>query len=411
MKNKVNEKKTISLFGVLCIVAVVAALLPVSCNYIMQGGIIDEWIGRVKEIAAGMTTRNISLFPTEDFLISTATTESVLKSNLWFVLPGLVYGLLGDIVLSYRIFMLLVQVGTALATLLFFRKVFDKDTQKVAIYFGLLLYMTSPYRIYICYDIADMTQAIIWMLLPLYAWAVAGILTGNKSIKEWLVAAVALAGIGYADAVFFVIFAGITFVAGLLKRKIWIFIPLFGGALLYGPGVYRMAKCLFTSQYDVLGIQTSLIMENGYRFGEFFTAYTWKPGHPGMGMGLLICLLTGIWLRFVKGDVQIQAGNKVLWASALIASVMALCYFPWDFVQRLGSWALRFVSLMETPALFWGIACSILSILGAQYAERISKNENKLIATAIPIIVMLFCIGGCIYQCNTLTYERLPMTL
>ena len=153
-----------------------------------------------------------------------------------------------------------------------------------------------------------------------------------------------------------------------------------------------------------------VIMENGYRFGEFFTFYTWKDGHPGMGLGILLCLLVGIWLKVVDNQSEEHKACKGFLLTGILLTIPALCYFPWDFIQRFGMWALKFVSLLETPGLFFGIAVACLCVPSARYVKRISLHENKLLAVAIPIIILLFCIGGCIYQCNTLTYNRIPIT-
>lgn len=390
MSSKTDIRMSAYLYRVLCVVAVVVAMLPITCNYIMQGGEIGNWINSVEGIATGVPVHSI-------------------QSNLWILMPGLLRRIFGNIVPVYRIWMLFIQVGTAIFAELLFRRVFEKEENKLPVFFGILLYMTCPYRIYICYDLADVAQAVVWMLMPLYLWATWGLLAGKKGIVELVVAAMALAGIGYAEPTFFVIVLGLTFVAGLVARKIWLFAALLGGAVLFAPDLYKLIQYLFLNGYTELNIPIELIMNNGYRFGEFFTAYTWREGHPGMGMGLFICLLTGIWMNFVGSQGSKNAENRGLLALAIGLSVLSLRYFPWDIVQRLGYWALKFVSLPETPAIFWGLACGVFCILGAGYIGKVSKKENKLLAVAVPIIVLLFCVGGCIYQCNTLTFERVPM--
>ena len=387
MNHKTNRDQTAYLYNVLCIVITIVSLMPVTCNYIMQGGVIEEWINAVEAIAIGVPQPSI-------------------KSNLWYFIPGLLKRLSGDIVLTYRIWMLFVQVATAIFAKRLFTPLFEDRMQAL---FGFLLYMTSPYRIYISYDLADISQTIVYMLLPLYGLGLLGLLKDRKTIVVFFLGALALAGIGYAEPVFFVIVLGISLMVAVVSRRLYIFVIMGGGTVLFLPGMYRLIKYLFLNGYPELNIQPEMIMERGYRFGELFTVYTWKEGHPGMGMGLLVCLLAGLWIRFVVGNKEKSFEGRWLLIIGIGLGALSLRCFPWNIVQRLGIWALKFVSLLETPAIFWGLACAVFSIAGADYISRIRKYLKEPVASALPIIVLLFCMGCCIYQCNTLTYERLPI--
>lgn len=410
MEKKIREKN-VSLYGIFCVVIVAVTMFPLSCNYIMTGGIIQEWIARVAEIAAGLENGSLFLFPSAELLINMGENENAMNSNLWFILPGVLYALFDNMVAAYRIFMVLIQVGTAVTAYLFFCRIFAEKEKGISVLFGLLLYMTNPYRIAVCYDMANMNQAVIWMLMPLYAWALVGILRDSKGIKDIVIAAVALAGIGYADVKLFLFFMGIAVLPAIIKRKAKVVGALASGMLLFLPGLYRLLQYLFMGRFQELGLSQQVIMENGYRFGEFFTGYTWKAEHPGMGMGIFLCLMIGLWLKLVNNQSLAHKESNVFLIMAVVFAAMSLCSFPWDFVQRLGGWALKFVSLLESPGLFFGMAVACLCVPGARCVQSISMHDNKWIATVLPVIVILFCIGGCIYQCNMLTYSRIPMDI
>lgn len=51
-------------------------------------------------------------------------------------------------------------------------------------------------------------------------------------------------------------------------------------------------------------------------------------------------------------------------------TVMSLRYFPWDFVQRMGSWALGLVTLIGTPAVFFGYAQILLCVWSIENAVQ-----------------------------------------
>ena len=93
MESRVKEKKNISLYSVLCVTIVVISMFPLACNYIMSGGQIGEWIHRTFEIADGFGAGKLFLFPSNELLINMGVNGNAMNSNLWFLLPGLLYKL------------------------------------------------------------------------------------------------------------------------------------------------------------------------------------------------------------------------------------------------------------------------------------------------------------------------------
>ena len=334
-----------------------------------------------------------------------------MDSNLWFFPAGILYKVSGRMVLTYRIYMLVLQICTLLFAKLFFERLFADSETKLPAFFGVLLYMTSPYRIYVCYDLADMSAAVVWMILPLYAWSMSGLFLGGRRWRDIVGASLSLAGIGYAETIYFFIMIGVTVFALLYFKKALPLAALAVGTVLFFPVLYRLAQYLFLDAYNELGMPLRTIMESGYRFGQFFSSYAFRENHPGMGLGIFICLLAGLWLWFVAGGEKTGKRERFFIVLSVILLLFSLRYFPWDFVQRLGDWALKLGSLINTPAIFAGLAWSCLCIPAAASVDRMYRQENKLLADAVPLVVLLACLGLCVYQCNMLTYSRLPMDI
>ncbi len=392
-----QKSQSAYLYKALAVVITAVCLLPVSCNYILQGGRIGEWITAVENVAAG-------------------TAQISVRSNFWLLVPGLLQRLFGNIVLTYRVWMLLLQAGTAIFAGMFFLRIFAQGEDKLSALLGFLLYMTSPYRIYVSYDSAEIFRVIVYMLLPLYGWAFWGIFKGRRRSIGILTGALALAGIGYAEPAFFPVVLGLSLVAGLVAKKLPVLAMSGLGSFCFLPGLLRLFRYLFSESPNEVLPQPELIMDKGYRFGEFFTSYAWRDGHPGMGLGMLVCLMSGLWLLLTdRGEEGARSardtGIRLVTLTAIFLCVLSLRYFPWDILQRLGKWSLRLVTLFETPSLFWGLAYSLLCITGAYGIGRLRKKLPEPPATALPLLVLLFCIGCAIYQCNTLTFERIPMPL
>ncbi len=408
MKIEANNEKY--LYHILCVLAVGVALLPVACSYIMSGGIVYEWIARMDEIVMGLYGGRFYLFPSAETVVGSGVWENGMNSNLWFLIPGLLYRLSGDIVLVYRLSMLVIQIGTLLTAKWLFQRIFAEEETGFSAYFGILLYMTCPYRIYVCYDQANMSRAVAWMLLPLYAGAVTGILREKKNIRDIAIAAIALAGIGYADVIVFMILVGGTVLTGIVLRKPRALIPVAVGMAMYVPGLYRVMQYLFLNAFQEFQMPLQSIMKSGYRFGEFFSLYVYKGGRPGFGMGMMLCLLSGLWMNFVHGKKEDHRSCQFFVVVSVILLALSFYYFPWDILQRLGGWSLKLISLIGTPSVFAGLAYGCLCVPAACGVRRISRHENKVIAFAIPVLILIACVGLCIYQCNTLTYSRIPLT-
>lgn len=404
-----EQKKKYNRYIILCVLTAIVASFPVSCNYIMAGGIVTEWIARIEELATGFGEGKIFLFPSAEILNSTGITVNGMNSNLWFFIPGLLCRITGSVVFSYRIYMLLIQAGTLLTAALCFQRIFGDRQNRTEAYIGILLYMTNPYRIYVCYDLADFSQATAWMLLPLYVWAMYGILTARGRVKNLIVAALSLAGIGYASVILFLTLACFTLLIGLFARRAFSFVSVLLGSLLFLPGLYRLGRYLFLDGFGELNMPIQTIMKKGYHPGQYFSTYAFRDGKPGMGLGMMICLMAVCWLAFVQGKRCVDKNAKGFLGIAVFFTVLSLSCFPWDVLQRLGVWALKLVSLIDTPAIFWGVAFAALCVPAAEGIGRISRCENKLIAVGIPVTVVLFCVGVCVYQCNMLTYSRLPL--
>lgn len=292
-----------------------------------------------------------------------------------------------------------VQAGTLAAAFLLFSRLSEGTDVGYSAFFGVLLYMTCPYRIYVCFELADRAQGVVWALMPLYIWALLGIVRRRGLIVSILSAALCLAAMGYAEPIQMLIAAGATLFAVLCLRKPLLLIPVGAGCILALPPMARLSGYLFTDAYAQLEIPVGSIMGRGYVPGEFFSFFVYREGHPGLGAGMLLCLLTGLWLVFARAR-QVRRGACVFFtALAGIFLLLSLQQFPWEFVQRLGQWAFRLVTLLETPAVFFGMAQICLCVSGAWAMGQPDKQEDRSVPDVVRVLALAFCLGGCICQC------------
>lgn len=396
-----NKKKE---YGFFYMIIVLTTMLPLACRYIMQGGIIDEWVVRIQEV---------KLFPDMETILSTGSRMNALNSNLWFLPSAVLFAATKKLVWSYMLQMVFLQVGTLFTSYIMFHEIFSGSfdfmdmEEKRSILFGVLLYMTCPYRIYCCYDRADLFQAAAWMLLPVYIWAVIKVTENGKWIYIFLTA-FSLAGIGYADNIYFLIVTGISLLVVIIANNWKLLFALAGGCILFFPGLFRLVQYFCTDRYDELGFSLQSIMDRGYTIGEYFGFYVYSEGKPGMGFGIFFGLLTGLWLIFVAEKWKKSTISKLFFWLAIIMFLLSLKYFPWDYVQRLGSWSLKLVGLIGTPAIFGGLAQLLFCVPAACASGKIGKAENRYIAVGMTMLIALSSLGLCAYYCDMLIYQRIP---
>lgn len=286
------------------------ALMPVACNYIMEGGLWAEWI---------------------------------VQSERY------------DLTFCWQIYQLVLQVGTLLCSALLFGRVLDSGWDSFAVLAGSALYELCPYRICLCYDWANLPLAAAFMLLPLCLWGLLGLTAPSG------------------------------------KKVLNLFVTCMSGILLAAVLAFCFARGLLGG-------------DSPYVLGAFFTSYAYDQTHPGMGIALLLSLFVGGWLVFVKGNGDCDSGNR---------------HFDFIRLSRFSRWfalggclclLLSLCSLHGTSMLFFGLAQLFLCIPASCALQECRSQPHKFLSVVIPVMVLAACVGLAVYQCNTLTYTRYPLT-
>lgn len=99
---------------------------------------------------------------------------------------------------------------------------------------------------------------------------------------------------------------------------------------------------------------------------------------------------------------KIPKTARVLGILGGFSLLLATRYFPWELVQRLGVWSLKFVSLLETPALFAGFTVLFLPAVLVAAARRLEQAKERVSAMGSLLICWLASMGTLLYQCYIL---------
>lgn len=403
-----KEKTESATFMAICVLIFLLTSAPVFCGYVMQGGDAVMWLDRIREVKQGLEAGGMVWFPSRRLIEVYGRGAAAFDSGIW-LFPVIGMQLLGmEEQLAYCCFIGLIGVGTMLAAG-WMMKAFSEKSDVVL--FGILFYMSCPYHIYICYDRADIGQALCWALVPMFTGGMVRLCKfRGKSVSAWFISVLAYAGIWYADARWGVIVGGCMVLYVLIwERWIWGFLPVAAGGILAIPVILYLAEYLLMGNMQDWNLPLDSIMRNGYTIGTFLTSWVYRPDMPGLGMGLMGGLLLAAWLYWRGCPGRMGRSVKGLLFMAGILAVVSLKYFSWDYVQRLGMPFFRFVGLLETSGIFWGYANMLLVIPAAWAAGELRKKPGYLWRWILPVILLSASLAGALYICNSLTYLRPPV--
>ena len=289
--------------------------------------------------------------------------------------------------ISEKLCIIVSQLATGVMAWWMFHSLLRENAEKRWLTFaGTILYMLLPWHVNIVRNRIGWTQIMIWMLVPFLVTMMIRIKKASSRMERLIygaLAAVSMGIIGRKDGVAYLILLLLLVIAGISERE-WRY-PLVGiaGMLLAYPTFYVWKYWLFDGAFAESGLEYASIMEQGYSVGSLFATYFYRDGNPGMGILLSGCLMFLIYLRFVKGRKTDNRKDDIWLGVAALLTIMSLRYFPWDFVQRLGIHMLGLVTLIRTPAVFFGYAQIVLCIWGVDkcgellQAAEMERNERN----------------------------------
>lgn len=291
-----------------------------------------------------------------------------------------------------KVLILLSQLMTAEAAWCMFQCVIQEKEKnrklpresKAVLTAGTLIYLLLPGHVNVVMHNRNWTQILLWMLVPVLAAALIKMSSARKRLWKYgfgVAAALVMGLIGRLDGVAGLTVLFLVCVAGICRKQ-WQY-PVIGavGTVMAYPTYITWKHWLLDAGFAESGLEYESIMNKGYSIGGLFSTYFHRNGDPGMGILLTGGILLLIYFTFVRGRRLFTGADYVWLAAAGLLTVMSLRYFPWDFVQRMGNWALGLVTLIRTPTVFFTYAQMILCTLCVEKIGSIAvaeKTEKEL---------------------------------
>ncbi len=355
---------------------------------------LQPWLGRIEEIAEAMGAGNFLLFPSLATVKLYGGNVQALNSNLWLFIPAVlrVFGLSTG--MAWRGYVLILQMGSILTSRVLFKSLF---TEEKTVCFAAALYMLSPYCNWLYYQKMDLGNCVTWLLLPLVIWSLRILVTKERDWKSMLVGAAAFAGIGYGDNFTALMIVGLFFGAIIWFRKPFLLGGLVFGILLWLPGSWRYLQYVLQGEMQEWNFPIQSISVNGYYIGQFLTSYAYKEDLPGLGLGLIGSLLVLFWLQALGENHSWKKAYGFWGVFAIVMLVCSLAIFPWDVARRVALPLFRMIPLWENQTIFFGIACSMLVILGTCGVDSLKYQKLTFIRIGFPLMLFLATLGVGIY--------------
>ena len=276
-------------------------------------------------------------------------------------------------------------------------------------FFASMLFMFSPYRVFVSFEKADIMISIALAIMPFYAWALLKtVKVKEKKIIFALLAGVFIAALSYTHFLIFTVMIAATITVIFVFRAWTVFASLFIGIAVSVPAIIHMGRYLLFGGFEEMNYSLQSIMPGAYRFGSFFNSFLNIEENPGFGIGMLICLSIAVWNVLSRKNIDKKVSAFYFPIMGILCMILASRKFPWEYVQRVGAPFLRYVGLWETPAFFAGLAYCFFTVPAGWAMGDISliKDEKEGFGTDfwIRMFVIFICFALYIYQCSMMVY-------
>ena len=311
-KNRIDYKKVILLFALLF------SCIPLLRNYIPNAGEIMFWNERI-------------------------------TGHL-----GICHG-----VFVWRIMLFVSQIAGFVSALFMFNAFFNKEKEADnKVFIGMILFLFCPYRFVITYEMYDVSEIALWVIMPL--------------------------------------FVGLT-VSGMRKKNVLFII----GALI------SLLACIpfFAVKYVY---PNEFFSEGGYTFGQLFSTFFHIEGRPGIGIALILGM--ALWIYYIlEGRERKNKQALILTVIGILFVIMSLKAFPWDFLCRKSDMLMKVIRHFGSPSFFIGPACIAFSVPASSAINDLKDSENKFASEYLPVIMMVLAISVWVFLCGNAMYLQYPL--
>ncbi|MCR4648820.1 MAG: hypothetical protein K5776_07055 [Lachnospiraceae bacterium] len=218
------------------------------------------------------------------------------------------------------------------------------------------MFVLSPYRFYVTYEMCDYSEILIWVLIPAVVMFAISFIR-NKSVPSALAAVILLIVTGGAFAVKYV-------------------------------------------------YPTSTFAEGGYSLGDLFLTFHHTENHPGLGMPVFLGAFVWLYALTEEKDSRRYSVYSII---GTVSVILSLRFFPWDVPASKLPVAEKIIRHFGSPSFFVGLSVMFLCFPAAKGIFFLKENKNKIVAEILPGILILFIIAVWLFLCSKAMYFQYPL--
>lgn len=411
-------------------ITVILASLPLMTNYVVGGGDIIFHLMRIEGIKDGLLSGQFPVRIAPEWLYGHGYATSVFYGDTFLYIPA-IFRMIGFTVQdSYKLFLFILNLATALIAYECFRRIFSDRYLGV---FCSSIYTLSIYRIFTLYCRAGLGSVIAMLFLPLLVYGFYRVYTEDvadkKYKKAWIPLAAGYCGLIQSHLLSCELFGGVSIVLCLLLWKktfrrqtfMVLFKSVFLSCMISLWFLVPFLDYMITGDFVIHHVSARTIQFRGVYLGHLLFTFFRRGSNvfypetgmietepAGVGITLmasLVFFLALIWL--MPGEKRKEKYVRM----GLIASLTAVCAmvfsmhtFPWDALQRMNRVFASLISSLQFPDRFLIVATIALVVVAGAAGKLIWQKGQLWKICFVGASVLLMSVSS-IYLINDILYK------
>lgn len=346
---------------------------------------------------------------------------SVFYGDIFLYVPAVLRILGLSLQNAYKIFILMCNVFTVIASAYSFNGIFKN--KKIA-FIGTTFYVLATYRLTNIYIRAAVGEYTAMIFLPLIAYSLYLLLrnerkNGERGLnKGAFLLAISMTGILQSHLLSFeinVLIMGVIcliFLKKVLNKNVIInFIKAIGLTILFNIGfLVPFIDYMVTGKFNVNAINggprvEQTIQDSGAFFSQLFGLFYHANGTNllreagtngempiGIGLGLGISLIVVLYLELkMRREAKQNTEWKIIRAATLVGILslfLSSYHFPWDFIRELGKLPRYLVINIQFPWRFCTVATIALSVLWCALIKIMIEKKEEVNELHLKIMIL-----------------------
>lgn len=427
-----NTKYAVIAIGIITLLA----SYPSLTGYIMDGHDIKFHLARIEGIREGLLSGQFPVRIAPTFYNGYGYANPIFYGELFLYFPALLRLVGFSVVDSYNVFLIAVNLFTAIICYYSCKKIFIDDVVAMV---TTLLYVLCPYRLMDIYTRAAIGEVTAIMFLPLVVYGLYRIFmedTASEGYKHvYLPLVLGLTGIVQSHVITGEIVGGVILLVCVIlcfktlqRKRLWALVKTVVVTVLLNAW-FLIPFADFTLTQDVRVFATAsadFLQHTGAYISQLFSVFAEyallatdagtgvaneMPINMGLALGLGVVLFVAMfWVNDGEHKAWRRQGLVFLFLT-VITTWMATIHFPWDRISTTISMAAKLISSIQFVWRFVGVASVLAMVVTGYGLLLLHKQEGKTAFSAVAVLlVVLGLIQGMSYN-QTMLYNKTPLAM